>query len=193
LLVRWPGRVKPGSSTSELISGVDFFATFLDAAGLQSPPGLESQSFLNVLEGRPHKGRDFAFAARGWHDRFDIGRAVYSRTHSLIFNVWPEYRPFELPEGYSLDREIAAGRVSPKLAALWRRQSRPLYEMYDLRDDPNELDSLIGNPEHKDVESQLKWALSEWMEVSSDFIPPPFLNSQRLDADPLRQGPEVRG
>ena len=192
LLIRWPGHVKPGSSNSELISGVDFFATFLEAAGAGVPKGTESHSFLNLLEGKPYQGREFVFAACGWHDTFDMARAVCSKTHSLIFNAWPEYRGPRIPAGYNVEREVAAGRLNPKTAAKWSRKSRPLYEMFDLRTDPHELDNIAGKAEYKDAEFTLKSAMSEWMEVSHDFLPPPFLNSQRLDADPLRQGPELR-
>lgn len=181
LLVRWPGRVKPGSSSAELISGVDLFATFLETGGVRIPALTESRSFLALLEGRPHQGRDYVFCSRGWHDTFDLVRGLASKTHSFIFNVWPEYRPPRPPKSYD------ASRVEPKLAAKWARSTRPLYELYDLRNDPCELDNLAGQPQCKDLEHKLKQALSEWMEITHDFLPPPYINSTRPDTDPIRR------
>jgi arylsulfatase A-like enzyme len=182
LLARWPGRTKAGAVSDELISGLDLFATFLEAGGARVPQRTESQSFLGLLEGRAHVGREYVYCSRGWHVTLDLIRGLASRTHSFLFNVWPEYRPPRPPRSYD------ATRVDPKLAAKWARTQRPLYEMYDLRTDPWELDNLAGRPEHKDQEHRLKSALSEWMETTHDFLPPPYINSTRPDADPMRRG-----
>lgn len=37
LVVRWPGRVKPGSTCHVPVSGIDFFPTFLEAASISVP------------------------------------------------------------------------------------------------------------------------------------------------------------
>ena len=179
LLARWPGRVRPGSSTAELVSGVDLFATFLEAAGAPIPAITESRSFLPLLEGRPFQGRDYVFCSRGWHERLDLVRGLASRTHSFLYNVWPKYSPPQPPQSYD------PSRVDPKLAAKWARTTRPLYEMYDLRSDPWELDNLAGKSEHKAMEDTLKEALSEWMEITHDFLPPPNINLTRPNPNPF--------
>ena len=56
LLVRWPGRVKPGAVSAELVSNVDFAETFLDAAGLPAPADMQGRSLVPLLEG-PDPGR----------------------------------------------------------------------------------------------------------------------------------------
>jgi len=51
LVVRWPGHIKPGS-TSDLISAhYDALATIADIAGVQSPNGVDSVSFAPTLHG----------------------------------------------------------------------------------------------------------------------------------------------
>ena len=179
LIVRWPGHVKPGTSTDELISGVDFLATYLEAAGLPVPTSTESRSFLNLLEGKPHKGRDYVFGSRGWCVTTDMGRAVTSKTHSFIYNAWPQFRrvTFYDPPGYQFRRETATGPLNPLVAAKWEAQSRPLYELFDLRKDPNELENLAGRPEARRIQTTLTQVLSEWMEVSHDFLPSPFISA----------------
>ncbi len=37
LLVRWPGKVKPGSINDDIVSNLDFAETFLDIAGVEVP------------------------------------------------------------------------------------------------------------------------------------------------------------
>jgi len=52
-IVRWPGRVKPGTTTDQTICFTDLLATFAEICGAALPPdaGLDSFSFLPVLEG----------------------------------------------------------------------------------------------------------------------------------------------
>ena len=53
-IARWPNRVEPGSQSDQLISFVDFLATFADLtdADLKPDAGHDSFSFLPVLTGR---------------------------------------------------------------------------------------------------------------------------------------------
>jgi len=52
-IVRWPGRVKPGTTTDQTICFTDLLATFAEICGAALPPdaGPDSFSFLPVLEG----------------------------------------------------------------------------------------------------------------------------------------------
>lgn len=53
-IVRWPGRVKPGTVSDQTICFTDLLATFADVCGAKLPAGAgpDSFSFLPVLEGR---------------------------------------------------------------------------------------------------------------------------------------------
>ena len=52
-IVRWPGKVTPGSQCSQLICLTDFFRTAVEVLGVQVPPGSceDSVSFLPALFG----------------------------------------------------------------------------------------------------------------------------------------------
>ncbi|QDT54058.1 Arylsulfatase [Caulifigura coniformis] len=52
LLVRWPGLTKPGSSTKEIVSLIDFAETFLDAAGIESPAEMQGRSLKALCAGQ---------------------------------------------------------------------------------------------------------------------------------------------
>ncbi len=51
LLVRWPGVVTPGSTNSDMVSNVDFAATFLELAGAEIPQDLQGRSLKPFLTG----------------------------------------------------------------------------------------------------------------------------------------------
>ena len=68
LLVRWPGTVKPGSTTEAFALNLDFAQTFLDIAGLPIPEAMQGRSLVPLLKGnKPADWRD-SFYYRYYHD-----------------------------------------------------------------------------------------------------------------------------
>ena len=53
LLIRWPGRIKPGSVCDKIVLNLDFAETFLDCAGAEVPKDMQGRSFRPLLEGQP--------------------------------------------------------------------------------------------------------------------------------------------
>lgn len=54
-LVRWPGVIRPGSTSSAIGINCDFAPTFLDLAGQPVPRDMQGRSFLPVWKGK-HRG-----------------------------------------------------------------------------------------------------------------------------------------
>lgn len=63
MLVRWPGKVKPGSTCDVPVINLDFYPTFLAAAGGQAAAGLDGESLLPLLQGASALQRSAIF----WH------------------------------------------------------------------------------------------------------------------------------
>jgi N-sulfoglucosamine sulfohydrolase len=190
LLVRWPGKVKPGSSTSELISGEDLAPTFLEAAGLSVPSEMTGKSFVKLLRGEPFEGRKFIFAERGAHggdslpqnsSAFDLGRVVVSPTHKLIYTAtWQlPYHPVDFagtPLWKELQQMHREGQLDARMDRLYFSPTRPMFELFDLQADPSEFQNLAGTQEAAAVEKELKAALQEWMILQRDFVPLPVVS-----------------
>ncbi|WP_153555302.1 sulfatase family protein [Roseimaritima sediminicola] len=51
LMVRWPGKIQPGSTSDQMVMNLDFAPTLLDAAGLEVPEDMQGKSFVPVLDG----------------------------------------------------------------------------------------------------------------------------------------------
>jgi arylsulfatase A-like enzyme len=179
LLAHWSGKIKPGVVTKELISHVDLPVTWLDLAGVDKPKKMQGTSFLDLLQGKPHRSRKEIFAERNWHDNFDPIRAVRTDRHKLIFNAAPHfpYRPaWDLegsPSWKSYLEMAQAGKLSPELRRLLE-PARPMLELYDLEQDPGEVHNLATSAEHAGVLEDLKRRLSDWMHETYDFLPPPY-------------------
>ena len=63
---RWPGVIKPGTSTDRLTLTMDIFATACAVAGVHTPPNIDGVSFLPTLRGEAEaiNRRDFYFIRR---------------------------------------------------------------------------------------------------------------------------------
>ena len=63
LIVRWPGRIRPGQVTAVPLVNTELMPTLLELTGLEVPPGLDGSSFASLLRG----GREPPTRALFWH------------------------------------------------------------------------------------------------------------------------------
>lgn len=63
LIVDWPGKVTPGSTSDAIVTSVDYFPTLLEMAGLSAPEELvlDGESLVPVLTGHGDLKRDAIF------------------------------------------------------------------------------------------------------------------------------------
>jgi arylsulfatase A-like enzyme len=182
LVVRMPGgRGKVAESLKQLISGEDLAPTFLAAAGLNAPKEMTGRSFLPLLKGEKGEAREYVFAQRGAHGSglpqnsaaFDLGRCVVGEKHKLIYNaLWQiPYWPVDFA-GDEMWKELVQmnkdGKLAPELSKLYFSPTRPMFELYDLDADPNELKNLVADPAHAKALEDLRARLADWRERTND-------------------------
>lgn len=197
MIARWPGVVKPGSVSADLVSGEDLAPTFLQAAGVDVPREMTGQSFLPRLKGADFTGRKYVFGERGAHGNalplnsavFDECRCIIGRRYKLIYNaLWQiPYTPVDFSRDafwHELQTMNAEGKLSPEMSKLYFAPSRPLFELYDLQSDPAELKNLIDDPAAQSVEQELRVALAEWMILEHDFLPHALATNPKAPATP---------
>ena len=179
-IARWPGTIKPGRVSSDLVSLIDLPPTWLDAAGIPIPEIMEGSSLLKLLRGEEYRPREAIFAERNWHDNLDLIRAVRTRRFKLIQNYRPElpYRPVRdlkrSPSWNSILEVREEGKLSARFEQRFFAQPRPEVELYDLERDPGETKNLAGDPAMADTVHRLQEMLSRWMSNTNDFLPPPL-------------------
>jgi len=179
LVIRWPKgfpappQFKPGSVDDRLIAAIDLAATSLAIAGAPRPPKMQGRVFLGADADPP---RQYVFGARDRCDEtvFRIRTARDAR-YRYIRNFLPE-RPFLQINRYKeasypmipLMRKLhAQGKLTPVQEVLLA-PSRPAEELYDVRNDPYEINNLAGSPEHEAVLVRMRAALNEWIDQSDD-------------------------
>lgn len=191
LIVRWPGVVEPSTRSDALLSGEDLAPTLLEIAGQEPLESMTGQSFLPVLKNATHPGRREVFAVRGAHGggarvaspaAWDLSRAVITDRYKLIYNAFPErsYVPVDFvnrPAWKSILTLQASSELESKYEEMYFPQRRPIFEVYDLVEDPGEERNLSGLPEYADLVLDLKRRLHEWMFVEGDSVPLPIHRS----------------
>ena len=103
-------------------------------------------------------------------------RRNFRRSHCPTF---AEERTFSFGDRRVLgvlttDAELAA--TDATLGRAYFTHPRPIYELFDLDEDPSELNNLAGRADLANVERELRKALIEKCVLDYDFIPPPVLN-----------------
>ncbi len=176
-IVRWPGRIQAGTTSEAMIHFVDVLPTLIELAGGSPPDDLDGRSFADVLRGKTPKHRDVVFGIQttlgiiAATEAYAIRSVRTDRYHyirnlnsdSAFYNVliaqdqkyWPAW--------------VERAKTDPKAAKLVERyQRRPAEELYDVRNDPYELNNLADDPALQDVKASLAQKLDRWMREQGD-------------------------
>jgi len=181
-IVRWPGVVRRGTVDREhFISGIDFFPTVLEAAGLPIPKGLDGVSFLGLLKGKKQSGRDKVFTQidmKAGGDAVPM-RCVQDKRFGYIFNPWSDGKFYyrNNNEGLTMKAMVEAAQTDRHIAqrvAMFRY--RAAEEFYDLKNDPDCLNNLVGKSAYKSDLKKMQSQLRDWMKQAHDPLLPAFEN-----------------
>ena len=173
-IVRWPQMVKKGAvDKAHFISGIDFFPTVLEAAGLGIPKGLDGASFMGLLKGEKQSGRDVVFTQidmKAGGDAVPM-RCVQDKQFGYIFNPWADgkfwYRNNN--EGLTMKAMVEAASTDPFAAQRVKMfRYRAAEEFYDLKNDPDCINNLIDSSDRKDEIKKMQSRLHDWMKQSGD-------------------------
>lgn len=84
LLVRWPGRVKPGTKIDAMVQNIDYAPTFLEIAGIAVPAEVQGRSLVPLLEGRtPYNWRKSIYYNYDDGDAYSLPTIEGVRTRPL--------------------------------------------------------------------------------------------------------------
>ncbi len=188
MVVRWPLVIRGGRVSDEFADFLDLAPTFLEAAGVPKPAEMLGRSLLGLLRGDTVPGREQVFLERERHAnvrRGDLGypaRGVRTREFLYIRNDHPERWPAGDPEFYhavgpfgDVDQSptkdlILARREDPAIAPYFALSfgKRPAEELYDLAQDPQQVQNVAARPEYAAAKARLRARLDEWLQATGD-------------------------
>ncbi|MEM9481688.1 MAG: sulfatase [Verrucomicrobiota bacterium] len=176
MLVRWPGRVNPGTTTDAMVEYVDVTPTFVEAAGGTPAAELDGKSFLEVLEGKTEEHKSHVFGlqtSRGIYsgpDHYGI-RSIRDERYKLILNIDPDATFSNTINRSSWFKNWQKQAREGNQHAAWvvgRFANRPALEFYDLDEDPHEIKNLADDPAQAERIATMKKKLQAWMDSQGD-------------------------
>lgn len=150
MLAYCPEMIKPGTVVSEVVANIDVAPTFLEAAGLKAPSYMDGQSFYSMLQGKKPET---------W------------RTGLLYEYYWERNYP-----------------MTPTMHALMGDRYKYIHyngiwdtdELYDLREDPLEINNLIRSEEHQTIIKDMNKQLFDIMKNTGGMYIPLFPDAGRV-------------
>lgn len=143
LVMRYPKVIKARSVADAMCMNVDFASTFLDFAGVEIPGDIQGTSLKPILE---NEGK----TPEKWRD------AVY-------------YHYYEYPAVHSVKRHYGIRTRDYKLIHFYNDIDE--WEMYDLKADPKEMNSVYGKPGYAKKQEELMTLLHKTQEQYADLDP----------------------
>jgi arylsulfatase A-like enzyme len=132
-LMRYPAKIKAGSTNQNLISNVDFAPTLIDYANLKIPSDVQGMSFKKATKGN---------LEIKWRDK------VY-------------YHYYEWPFWHHVQPHYGMRTSQYKIAHFYYNIDK--WELYDMKKDPDEMNNVINDPDYKTIAIQLKKELKQLM------------------------------
>ncbi len=186
LIVRLPAEVQAsrgiqsGTVRHDIVEHIDIAAASLSIAGLPIPNYMQGRDFLAV----DYEPRSHLFSGRDRCDEtVDIIRAIRDDRFKYIRNFMshvPHAQPSQYKDNKKIVQTMRELYAQGKLNELQSRpfaKRRPAEELYDLKNDPYELDNLAASPDHAARLQAMRELLYQRMKSERDMglIPEPIL------------------
>ena len=195
LAVRWASEVKGGRVVDDFVSQTDFAPMFLEACGLAIGEQMTGRSFLNVLlsskSGKVDPNRDYVLTGKERHVPCRPDSVSYPmrtiRTHEYLYirnfkpDLWPMGDP-EVKEYYwpkvpysDIDESptktyMKENKDDPAVKRLFELGfgKRPGEELFDLRNDPDQLNNVADKPKYARIKKKLSSKLMVELKATAD-------------------------
>lgn len=126
LLAYAPGYLKPGTVVNEMVANIDIAPTMLDMAGIEKPKHFDGESFLPLVRGDDKVE---------WRDNF-------------LYEYYWEFNYPSTPTTFALRTD---GFKLIQYHGVWDTE-----ELYDIKNDPKEMNNLIDDPDYLAIKVKLR-------------------------------------
>lgn len=128
MLIRYPEKIKPGTRIEQQALNIDLAPTILDLAGVETPNYMQGESMVKLFDGKSD--------SENWRDAFMF--------EYYVDDAYP----------YAGPNMLAIKSDRYKLVDAFLEDD--IDELYDLKNDPGEMNNLINNPEYASIERDLR-------------------------------------
>ena len=190
LIISWPGKFKQGVVADNLVTLNDLAPTFLELGKVAVPEEMTGKSLLPVVEKNgQHAGqRNFVVLGRERHAfvrQYGMGypgRAIRTKEFLLIRNNEPDRWPAGDPPFYGdIDPYMLNWPGETKYYIMEHKDEpavkpffllgmgkRPAIELFDIKNDPDELHNLADDPNYATVKTDLLKKMDAYLLKTED-------------------------
>jgi hypothetical protein len=156
-----------------MVSFVDFAPTVLSLCGVPLLPHLQGTAFLGAQAGPP---REYVHAIRDrMAERFDTVRVVRDRRFQYHRNFlphlsWSQFSSYteEMPTMKAWRQLANEGRLAGPTARYFS-PTKPVEELYDNAADPDHVNNLAADPQHRATLERMRAEGVRWMKATGDL------------------------
>ena len=179
-IVKFPKSEHKGIVRLDMVKHIDILASSLAYAGISIPGNIQGSDIF----ADNYKEQEYIYSCRDRCDETtELIRSVRSREYKYIRNFL-SYRPHTQRNQYKDGKEISIhmrelykkGKLN-ELQSRFYQPTRPAEELYDLKNDPFEINNLAADPNYNKELLALRSQLYQWMDETNDagIIPEPIL------------------
>jgi arylsulfatase A-like enzyme len=137
-MLRYPGQIKPGAKSDEMVLNLDMAPTLLEIAGVQVPAEMQGKSFLKLAEGKPD--------------------TPWRKDWLYEYYEYPGFENVRPCRGVRTERyKFVHFFIEPQE-----------FELYDLQADPQEMNNLYGKAGQEELTKHLQERLAALRAETND-------------------------
>lgn len=173
LVIRYPREIRAGSVSSEMVQNIDYAPTFLEYAGVKQPKEMTGRSLRKLFKHTANNSKKIHWRKSLYYHYYDYPAWHLTRKHDGVRT--DRYKLIHF-YGKGGARALTENRYQQQEGTReynsyrWMAQSGYVtddpdidyYELYDLQEDPNELNNIYGKPGTERITKRLKRLLKRY-------------------------------
>ncbi len=173
-VLRDPAQEKQGMVSNAMVSWADVTPTLLDYAGAApKKPEYHGRSFRDIVGAGKPSGWDEVYGSHTFHEvtMYYPMRVVRARRYKLLWNIAHGLAyPFasDLYSSATWQGVLMRGDTMYGKRTVDAYLHRPEFELYDLEEDPHEVNNLADDPAHAETLKKLQGKLRTFQETTKD-------------------------
>ena len=166
-IVRWPGKIKPNTTSETLLTLVDVLPTILEVSKTKIPIELDGKSFVESLKGDDKQINEYIY---GVATRQNIRECKIFPSRMVRGSRFKLIRNFNSVD--VVNSNLGDNPIINEFAKIGAESfpNIPYEELYDLEKDPYQKVNLIKDNKYKKIRNRLSIALENWMKTQEDFL-----------------------
>lgn len=188
--------IEVGNRIDAFVQFIDFGPTVLNLAGVSVPNQMDGKPFLGKGVSKTdlvNRNTAFCYADR-FDEKYDLVRAIRKGKYKYIRNYQPfnvdalfnfyRYKMLAFQEWETLYKEGLLNKTQSQFF-----QPRTAEALYDIKNDPHEVNNLATNPAYQSALQDLRNTLQQQVKSMPDlsFYPEPYFIENGLD-NPVKFG-----